>query len=76
MCSSDLVLAGALFLLVARVINTLFRAQLHAEESLCALSPGHFLILALGVWMLSVVAATFAALRATRLDPAEALRDE
>jgi putative ABC transport system permease protein len=74
--SGALVLAGALFLLVARVINTLFRAQLHAEESLCALSPGHFLILALGVWMLSVVAATFAALRATRLDPAEALRDE
>lgn len=74
--SGALALAAVLFLLVARVINTLFRAQLHAEESLCALSLGHFLILAVGVWTLSVVAATFAALRATRLDPAEALRDE
>lgn len=74
--SGALALAAVLFLLVARVINTLFRAQLHAEESLCTLSLGHFLILAVGVWTLSVVAATFAALRATRLDPAEALRDE
>jgi len=74
--SGALALAAVLFLLVARVINTLFRVQLHAEESLCALSLGHFLILAAGVWTLSVVAATFAALRATRLDPAEALRDE
>ena len=74
--SGALALAAGLFLLVARVINTLFRAPLPPQESHCALSLRHFLVLAVGVWTLSVVAATFAALRATRLDPAEALRDE
>ena len=74
--SGALVLSVALFAMVAQVINQLFRAQLRTTESLCSLSAGHFLLLFVGVWGLSIVAATFAALRATRLDPAEALRDE
>lgn len=74
--SGALLLAAALFAVVARLINHLFREHLQAAESLCALSPVHFLLLTAGVWGLSVLAATVAALRATRLDPAEALRDE
>lgn len=74
--SGALVLSVALFEVVARVINQLFRAQLRTEESLCTLSWVHFCLLFVGVWSLSIIAATFAALRATRLDPAEALRDE
>jgi putative ABC transport system permease protein len=71
-----LLLAGGIFLLVAGVINHLFREHLRATESLCALSGHHFAVLVTGVFVLSALAATFAALRATRLDPAEALRDE
>jgi putative ABC transport system permease protein len=74
--SGALILSVSIFWVVARVINQLFRAQLRTAESLCALSFGHFFLLFVGVWSLSVIAATFAALRATRLDPAEALRDE
>ncbi|MBM9536202.1 FtsX-like permease family protein [Desulfobulbus alkaliphilus] len=71
-----LLLAGGVFLLVAGVINHLFREHLRATESLCTLSGFHFAVLVVGVFALSTLAATFAALRVTRLDPAEALRDE
>jgi len=71
-----LLLSVIIFATVAQVINQLFRSQLQTSESLCTLSPLHFFLLFAGVWSLSIIAATFAALRATRLDPAEALRDE
>ncbi|MDD2464536.1 MAG: FtsX-like permease family protein [Desulfobulbus sp.] len=74
--SGALMLSVAIFVTVAQVINQLFRTQLRTTESLCTLSWGHFVLLFVGVWSLSIIAATFAALRATRLDPAEALRDE
>ena len=71
-----LILSVVIFAAVSRVINQVFGDHLQATESLCTLSGGHFLLLAAGVLGLSTVSATFAALRATRLDPAEALRDE
>lgn len=74
--SGALLLSVFIFAMVAGLINQLFRTQLRTEESLCTLSLGHFVVLFAGVWLLSVIAATFAALRATRFDPAEALRDE
>lgn len=74
--SGGLILAGLVFMLVSRVINHLFSSHLQAEESLCTLSINHFLILVGGVFFLSILSAAFAALQATRLDPAEALRDE
>lgn len=74
--SGGLALAGLVFVLVAALINRLFSAHLRTAESLCTLSLHHFAYLALGVFVLSNLAATVAALRATRLDPAEALRDE
>jgi putative ABC transport system permease protein len=73
---AGLILATTVFIAVSRVINHLFRSHLQAKESLCTLSPVHFVILVSGVFLLSVVSAAFAALQATRLDPAEALRDE
>ena len=74
--SGGLILAGLVFLVVSRVINHLFSSHLQATESLCTLSINHFFILVAGVFVLSIFSATFAALQATRLDPAEALRDE
>lgn len=74
--SGGLVLATIVFMLVSRVINQLFSSHLQATESLCTLSINHFIILVAGVFVLSIFSATFAALQATRLDPAEALRDE
>lgn len=71
-----LLLSMGIFAAVGRLINQLFHAQLRTAESLCTLSFGHFVLLFAGVWLLSILAAAFAALRATRLDPAEALRDE
>ncbi len=73
---SALVVAGGLFLLVAALINHLFRTHLRTTESLCTLSFSHFMLLVAGVSVLSILSADFAALQATRLDPAEALRDE
>jgi putative ABC transport system permease protein len=74
--SGALVLSVTIFAAVSQVINRVFSDHLQATESLCTLSGSHFLLLAAGVLGLSTVSATFAALRATRLDPAEALRDE
>ena len=71
-----LVLATSLFLFVALLINYLFRAHLRTTESLCTLSFSHFVLLVIGVGTLSIASAAFAALQATRFDPAEALRDE
>jgi putative ABC transport system permease protein len=74
--SGALVLSVTIFAAVSQVINRVFSDHLQTTESLCTLSGSHFLLLAAGVLGLSTVSATFAALRATRLDPAEALRDE
>lgn len=71
-----LALGGIIFVLVSGVINYLFRAHLRTAESLCTLSWRHFMLLVFGVSILSICSAAFAALQATRLDPAEALRDE
>lgn len=71
-----LVLATGLFLFVSILINYLFRAHLRTTESLCTISFSHFVLLVMGVGALSIASAAFAALQATRFDPAEALRDE
>ncbi len=71
-----LILAGSIFMIVAWLIDYLFRAHMRATESLCTLSLSHFLLLIAGVFLLSILSAALAALQATRLDPAEALRDE
>lgn len=71
-----LVIALGVFHGLALVINTLFKAHLASSESLCRLPWEHAAIASAGVFVLAVVASVAAALRTTRIDPAEALRDE
>ncbi|MEF2145813.1 MAG: ABC transporter permease [Desulfovibrionaceae bacterium] len=58
------------------VINTLFSDHLQARESLCRLEPAHLAAALAGTVLVAVVAGSVAAWRATRIEPAEALRDE
>jgi putative ABC transport system permease protein len=69
-------MAFAFFQALAGVINGLFQKHLQAEESLCYLSPRHLGLSLAGTVAVAVIAGTFAAWRTTRIDPAEALRDE
>ncbi|MBM9514879.1 ABC transporter permease [Desulfogranum marinum] len=73
---SGIILAISFFVIISGVINTLFRSHLSADESLCTLTTGQLIFLTSGVLLLSAVASVFAALHATKMDPAEALRDE
>ncbi|WP_051308901.1 ABC transporter permease [Desulfogranum japonicum] len=65
-----------IFSMVSLLINRLLGAHLQLSESLCTLAPQHILLLFLSVASLTILSAGLAALQATRLDPAEALRDE
>lgn len=68
--------AFGFFEMLAVVINTLFRDHLQAEESLCRLEPWHLASALAGTVLVAVLAGSVAAWRATRIEPAEALRDE
>ncbi len=61
---------------LAWIINTLFSNHLQAEESLCRLAIWHFIIVLGATVAVAVLAGTVAAWRVTRIEPAEALRDE
>jgi putative ABC transport system permease protein len=70
------VVAVAFFSVIATMINTLFRAHLAAGESFCRLPLLHAAS-ALGMTVLiAILAAAVAAWRVTKIEPAEALRDE
>lgn len=60
----------------AWVINTLFSGHLQAQESLCLLRAQHLLTALASTVAIAVVAGGVAAWRSTRIEPAEALRDE
>ena len=67
--------ALALYLVVARVINTLFAPYLAEGEYVCQLHVSHLgLVLGLTLAM-GVLASVFAAHRATRIEPSEVIRD-
>ncbi|GJQ57801.1 MAG: hypothetical protein SCALA701_06020 [Candidatus Scalindua sp.] len=61
---------------LAWIINSLFSSHLQVEESLCCLSIWHLLIILGTTVAVAVLAGTIAAWRVTRIEPAEALRDE
>jgi len=64
------------FLLMAWVINSLFGAYLGKGESFCTLTSTHiFLVLSFAATV-AIISSTIAAFKATRADPAEAMRDE
>ncbi|MCF8049262.1 MAG: hypothetical protein K9L19_17075, partial [Desulfarculaceae bacterium] len=68
--------ALAFFGSLAKIINTLFAAHLHPGESFCRL-PWHELTAALAATLaVAALAAVLAAWRVSRIEPAEALRDE
>ena len=71
-----LLIALGVFHGLAYIINTLFKAHLASSESLCRLPWDHAALACGGVLALAVLASVAAALRTTRIDPAEALRDE
>jgi putative ABC transport system permease protein len=68
--------AMGFFFLTAKTINTLFRSHLHGQESFCRLSVYHIVLALVGTVVLAGLSSSAAAWRVTRLDPAEALRDE
>ena len=73
---SGFLVAMALFLCLATVINVLFGSHLQAGESLCRLAWWHPLV-ALGLTLLvSLFAGGIAAKRSISVDPAEALRND
>ena len=68
--------AVGFFLSLAWLINTLFQTHLRAGESLCRLSWVHLAAALGGTLATAGAASLIAAWRTTRIDPAEALRDE
>jgi len=68
--------AMAFFQLLAYTINTLFAAHLQKGESFCELPWPYALASLAATIAIAVLAASLAAWRATRIEPAEALRDE
>lgn len=68
--------AMAFFQTLAYTINTLFADHLQRGESFCELPWPHALASLAATIGVAILAATLAAWRATRIDAAEALRDE
>lgn len=64
------------FASMAAFINRLFGAHLGHRESFCKLPVPHAIGALLMTLLLTALAATWAAWRVTKIDPAEALRDE
>lgn len=68
-------MACAIYYGAAWGINVMLAPQLNADQQVCRLLPEHYL-LALGLTVAaSVVAATMAGVRATRIEPSEGLRE-
>ena len=65
-----------LFVLMANLINRLFGDYLSEGEAFCRLSTEHITTVLLFAIVIAIVSSTIAAIKATRSDPAEAMRDE
>jgi putative ABC transport system permease protein len=70
-----IVVSGALYLIVATAFNRLFAAELAEREFVCRLFVGDALAAALLTVVLAIAAAVVGGYRATRIDPAERLRE-
>ncbi|MDD3471313.1 MAG: ABC transporter permease [Syntrophaceae bacterium] len=68
--------ATAVFFLIAAVINQVFAKDLLQGEKMCALAASHFAIALVGTLAVVFFSSLFAAWQTTRIDPADALRDE
>lgn len=69
------ILAGGIYFCLAQVINYLFADSLVGLERICQLLPEHFLLALSTSVGLSLLAATGPALRSTKIEPSEVIRD-
>ncbi|MDR0882727.1 MAG: ABC transporter permease [Candidatus Adiutrix sp.] len=74
--SSGFAVSLGLFTGLSLTINRLFQEHLRPGESLCRLAPEHLLAALALCLLISSAAGLTAAIRAARIEPAEALRDE
>jgi len=64
------------YFFISRIINQLFGENLPSGAGMCALEPQHFGIAFLGTLSIVLFSSVFAAWRATRINPADAIREE
>ncbi len=69
------VLAVAIYLVTALVINDMMAAQLETGQQVCRLLPWHYAIALLLTCTAAVLAAGLAGLRSARVEPSNGLRD-
>jgi len=74
--ASGYAVASAAFFVISRVINRIFGANLSSQGKMCILEPKHFGIAFIGTLSIVLISSLLAAWQATRIDPADALRDE
>jgi len=74
--TSGVTIAFMFFAIMATVINRLFQTHLQSGESFCTLTGTHVMIVFSSAILLSIMASVIAAYQATKMDPAEAMRDE
>jgi putative ABC transport system permease protein len=64
------------FFLISTLINEVFARDLLPGEKMCALASVHFMVALLGTLLVVFSSSLLAAWETTRIDPADALRDE
>jgi len=74
--TTGVAIALLFFGIMATVINRLFQTHLQSGESFCTLNPTHIMIVFGSAVLLAIIASMIAAYQATKMDPAEAMRDE
>jgi putative ABC transport system permease protein len=60
---------------IAAVLNVSFAESLRPGETICRLLPGHIVVVFVATLAAAIAAAGWAGLRASRIEPSEALRD-
>lgn len=73
---SGFVTATAAYFTISTVINQIFGKNISTGSKMCQLEPLHFGIAFSGTLAVVTFSSLFAAWQATRIDPADALRDE
>jgi putative ABC transport system permease protein len=76
LAAAGYLVAVALFLVFAGVINQYYAGDLGIEGNVCRLAVGHLTIFALATFSVAALSSLVAAHRTTQIDPAEALRHE
>ena len=71
-----MVLALAAYFALAAVINRAFASELEMGQSICSLPPAYISVAAVSTLLAAVLSSLLAARETTRIDPAEALREE